>query len=150
MSWPPEWTRTLSVPTIELHAAGLELGDDRAKMLRVAGVDVQVATGDGAGDEEGAGLDAVGVDAVTRSVELGNALDLDGGGACALDLRSHGVEQRGEIGNLRLACTVLEEQTLAVRERRGHQQVFGSCDSDLVEDDMCSAWRPLDWLRASR
>ena len=101
----------------------------------VAAVDVEVAAGDGAGDEEGAGLDAVGVDAVARAVEFGDALDLDGGGAGAFDLRAHGDEQRGEVGDFGLARAVLEDG-FAVGQGGGHQEVFGAGDGDLVEDDV--------------
>jgi hypothetical protein len=60
---------------------------------------------------------------------------LDGGGARAFDLRAHGGEQRGEVGDFGLARAVLEDG-LAVGEGRGHQQVFGAGDGDLVEDDV--------------
>ena len=52
----------------ELDAHGFELGDEGAEVLGLAAVDVEVAAGDGAGDEEGAGFDAVGVDAVSCAV----------------------------------------------------------------------------------
>ena len=107
----------------------------RAEVSGVAVVDVEVAAGDGAGDEEGAGLDAVGIDAVACAVELGDALDADGGGAGAFDLRAHGDEQSGEVGDLGLASAVLEEG-FAVGEDGGHEQVFGAGDGDLVEDDV--------------
>ena len=90
---------------------------------------------DGSGDEEGAGLDAIGVDAVAGAVELGYSLDLDGGGACAFDFGSHGDEEGGEVGDLGLAGTVLEDG-FAVGEGGGHEQVFGAGDGDLVEDDV--------------
>src|SRR6202051_2125913 len=82
---------------VEADADGLELGDDRAEVGGLAAVDVEVAAGDGAGDEEGAGLDAVGVDAVAGAVEFGDTFDLDGGGAGAFDLGAHGGEQGSEV-----------------------------------------------------
>ena len=112
-----------------------ELGDDGAEVRGVAAVDVEVAAGDGAGDEEGAGLDAVGVDAVARAVEFGDALDADGAGAGAFDLRAHGVEEGGEVGDFGFAGAVLEEG-FAVGEGGGHEEVFGAGDGDLVEDDV--------------
>ncbi len=120
---------------VELHAALFELGDERAKMRGVAAVDVEVAARDGSGHEEGAGLDAVGVNSVAGSVELRHALHADGGGAGALDLCTHGDEERGEVGDLRLAGAVLKER-LALSERCRHQEVFGARDGDLVEDDV--------------
>src|SRR6185312_9893085 len=120
---------------LELDAALLELGDDGAEVSWIAAVDVEVAAGDGGGDEEGAGFDAVGVDAVACAVELRDALDLDGARAGAFDLRAHGVEQSGEVGDLGFARAVLEEG-FAVGERGGHEEVFGAGDGDLVEDDV--------------
>jgi hypothetical protein len=101
----------------------------------VAAVDVEVAAGDGSGDEEGSGFDAVGVDAMARAVEFGDALNADGGGACAFDLCAHGDEQGGEVGDFGLAGAVFEEG-FAFGEDGGHEEVFGAGDGDLVEDDV--------------
>lgn len=61
----------------ELDATLLQLSEECAQVFRVAAIDVEVAAGDGSGDEEGSGLNAVGVDAVASAVKLGNALDTD-------------------------------------------------------------------------
>ena len=82
---------------VELDAALFKLGDDGAEVRGVAAVDVEVAAGDGAGDEKGSGLDAVRIDAVARAVQFGHALDADG--ATCLRLRSwrpwRSAERRG-------------------------------------------------------
>jgi hypothetical protein len=70
-----------------------------------------------------------------------DALHADGGCARALDLRAHGVEQRGEVGDFGLARAVLHHG-FALGEDGGHQQVFGAGDGDLVEDD-ARALEPL-------
>ncbi len=101
----------------------------------VAAVDVEVAAGDGSGDEKGAGLDAVGIDLVAGAVELCDAFDADGGGAGAGDLCAHGVEKGGEVGDFGLAGAVLEEG-FAFGEGGGHEKVFGAGYGDLVEDDV--------------
>ena len=59
----------------------------------------------------------------------------DGRRARALDLRAHGGEQRGQVDDLGLARAVLH-QRFALGQHRGHQQVFGAGDGDLVEDQM--------------
>ncbi len=59
-------------------------------------------------------------------------LHADGGGARALDLRSHLHQQRGEIDDLGLAGAVLQHG-LAFGEHGRHQDVFGAGDGDLVE-----------------
>ena len=107
-------------------------------MSRVAVGDDQVAAGDGAGDQKGSRLDAVGIDAVARAVQAGHALHADGRCARALDLRAHGGEQRGQVGDLRLARAVLH-QRFALGQHGGHQQIFGAGDGDLVEDQMRAA-----------
>ena len=101
----------------------------------IAAVDVEVAAGDGSGDEEGSCLDAVGVDAMACAVQLVDALYVDDAGAGAFDLCAHGDEQRGEVGDFGLAGAVLQDG-FAVGEHGGHQQVFGAGDGDLVEDDV--------------
>src|SRR5207302_2680187 len=85
---------------VDFDAALFEFGDEGAEVFGLAAVDVEVAAGDGSGDEEGAGLDAVGIDAVARAVELGYALDADGAGAGAFDFGSHGGEEGGQVGDL--------------------------------------------------
>ena len=132
-----------SLPTSSLTPHCFELGDEGAEVGGVAAVDVEVAAGDGAGDEEGAGLDAVGVDAVACAVEFGDALDADGGGAGAFDLGAHGDEQGGEVGDFGLAGAVFEEG-FAFGEDGGHEEVFGAGDGDLVEDDV----RALEAVRS--
>ena len=123
---------------IDAHAGLLQLGDHRAQMRRVAVGHDQVAAGDGAGDQKRSRLDAVGIDAVARAVQAGHALHADGRRAGALDLRAHGGEQRGQVGDLRLARAVLH-QRFALGQHRGHQQIFGAGDGDLVEDHVRAA-----------
>ncbi len=101
----------------------------------VAAVDVEVAAGNGSGDEKGAGLDAVGIDLVAGAVELCDSFDADGGGAGAGDLCTHGVEKCGEVGDFGLAGAVLEDG-FAFGKGGGHQEVFGAGNGDLVEDDV--------------
>ena len=66
---------------VNLHAAFLQLVDDRGQMLRLAVREQKVAAGDGAGDEKRAGFDAVGNHGVRRAVKLFDALHANGG-AC--------------------------------------------------------------------
>ena len=69
------------------------------------------------------------------SVELADALHADGRGARALDVRAHGGEQRGEVGDLRLARAIFHHG-FAVGEYGGHQQIFGAGDGDFVEENV--------------
>ena len=123
---------------IDARAGLLQLGDDGAEVSRVAVGHNQIAAGDGAGHQEGSRLDAVGIDAVARAVQAGDAAHANGGGARALNLRAHGGEQRGQVGDLRLARAVLH-QRFALGQHRGHQQIFRAGDGDLVEDQVRAA-----------
>ena len=76
----------------------LKFVDQSAEVGRLAVGDDEIAAGDGSGDEEGSGLDTIGIDAVARAVEAGDALYDDGGGAGSLNVRAHGGEQGGEVG----------------------------------------------------
>ena len=67
----------------DFNAALFELADERTEVLWLAAVDVEVAAGDGTGEQEGAGFDAIGIDAMAGAVEFGDSLDLDGGGTGA-------------------------------------------------------------------
>ncbi len=78
-------------------------------MSGVAVGDVEVAAGEGSGDEEGAGFDAVGDDAVLRAFQFGYTFHADGGGACAFDVGSHFVEESGQVGDFGLARGVLKD-----------------------------------------
>ena len=127
---------------VEADAALVEFSEQRSEVSGVAAVDVEVAAGDGAGHEEGAGLDAVRVDAVAGAVEFGDAVDLDGRRAGAFDVGAHGGEERGQVGDFGLAGAVFKDG-FAVGEDGGHQEVFGAGDGDLVEDDVGSAEGPL-------
>ena len=150
LSEPPERTRTCPCRLSRRTPQASSLAMSAPRWAGLQSVDVEVAAGDGRGDEEGAGLDAVGIDAVARAVESGDSLDADGGGACAFDLCAHGVEQGGEVTDFGLAGAVLEEG-LAVGERGGHEEVFRAGDGDLVEDDVRAAQAGVPLLaRASR
>jgi hypothetical protein len=122
---------------VEADAARLELGDEGAEVGGFTAVYVEVSAGDGTGEEEGAGFDAIGVDAVAGSMEAGLALDLNGAGACAFDLCSHGDEEGGEVGDFGFAGTVFQDG-FAFGEGGGHEDVFGAGDGDFVEDDVGS------------
>ena len=132
---------------IDARAGFVELGDHGAQVRRIAVGHGQIAAGDGAGDQKCSRLDAVGVDAVARAVQAGHAAHADGGGARAFDLRAHGGEQRGQVGDLRLARAVLH-QRFALGQHGGHQQIFSAGDGDLVEDKVRAA--AVASARASR
>ncbi len=117
-----------------LDADLIQFAEQRAKMGGIASGDVEIAAGDGPGDDECGGFDAIGDDAVLRAFQLAHAFYTDGGGAGALDFGSHLVEQGGEIGDFGFARAVLKNG-FAFGQRGGHEQVFGAGDGNFVEDD---------------
>ena len=127
----------------------MKLAEKRFEMRGIASRDVQIAASHRAGNDERAGFDAVGNDAVLRAFQLAHTFHANGGRAGALDLRSHFIQQIGEVGDFRLARAVLQDG-LAVGESRGHEQVFGAGDGDLVENNFCAFEAGGRWLRRSR
>ena len=63
-----------------------------------------------------------------------DALDADGGGAGAFDLRAHLDQQVGEIDHFGFAGGVAQHG-FALGEDGGHHEVFGAGDGDAVEVD---------------
>jgi len=55
----------------------------------IAAGDVEVAAGEGSGDEEGAGSMRSGMMRCFRALQLAHAFHADSGGAGAFDFRSH-------------------------------------------------------------
>ena len=78
--------------------------------------------------EEGAGLDAVPHHGVRDGMKLGDALDLNDRGACALDVGAHLVEHVGEVNDLGLASRVVDDRG-ALGEDRGHHEVLRGSDA---------------------
>src|SRR5690348_17541720 len=78
-------------------------------MTRLAAGYIEVAAGEHGGNNEGAGLDAVGNNAVPGAMQFFHSLNANGGGAGAFDFGAHLVEQRSEIGHLGLASAIVHQ-----------------------------------------
>jgi len=124
-----------------LHTGFFELLQDCGQVLGITSLDVEIATRESTRDDEGSGLDAVGNNTMFGAAKFGHAFDLDGGGTCSFNFRSHGIEKRSEIGDLGLASAILHDG-LAFGEGSCHEEIFGAGDSDLVEDDLGAAEPP--------
>ena len=111
-----------------------ELGAERREVGGDGVLNRDVAAGDGGGDGEGAGFDAVGDQGVAGAVQVLDAFDDDGLGAGAGDLRAHGVEQAGEVGDFGFGGGV-DDLGAAFGEDGGHDDVFGAGDGGIVEQD---------------
>ncbi len=109
-----------------------QLGDQRQQVVLFAAADDDVALRHRRRNEERSGLDAVGDDGVVGAVQPGHAVDADGRGPGALDSRAHGVQQGGQIADLRLARRVGDHR-LPVGEHGRHHYVLGAGHGDAVE-----------------
>ena len=103
-------------------------------MLRIASRHQQVSSGERARDDESAGFNSIGNNAMTRAMQLFHPLHADGVRARAFDPGAHLVEQRRQVADFRLARTILQNG-FAFGQRRRHHQIFGSRHRDLFEDD---------------
>ena len=79
-------------------------------------------------------LDAVGDDLMFSAVKRLHALDDDSGGPCPGNLRPHGDEAVGKIHHFRFAGGIFNDG-FAVREDRGHHEVFRTRHRHHVGDD---------------
>ena len=79
-----------------------------------------------------------GMTAWRAAVRRLDAVDVDGGGAGAGNLRAHLGEAGGEVDDLRLARGVLDDG-LALGQRRRHHGDVGGADGDLGERDARAA-----------
>ncbi len=77
----------------DFGAGLLQLADDRIQMLRPGILHPDMAAGDGARDQVGAGLDSIGQHFIGRAVETLHPFDDDPVGSGALDLGAHGVKK---------------------------------------------------------
>src|SRR3546814_9362797 len=74
--------------------------------------------------EEGAGLDAIGDDAMAAAVQALDAVYDDAPGTRAFDVRTHLDQAVGQVDDLRLSCRVLDHGG-AVGQGSSHQHVLG-------------------------
>ena len=117
------------------QAAGLaHFRDHRLEMLAAGAVQRQLAAGQCARHEVGAGFYTVRDDGVLRPRQCVDAVHANGRGAGAFDARSHLGQQLCQVDDLRLAGGILE-QALAVGQGCGHQQVFGAGHRGSAELD---------------
>ena len=112
---------------LDLDARFTELVEEGREVRRVAVRHRDVAAGDGAGHEVGAGFDAVGNDRMVAAVEGGDAFDFDDARALAADLGAHFDEHRAEVDDLRFAGGAFDARD-AGRKGGGHHDISGAED----------------------
>ncbi len=103
-------------------------------MLRARMGGAHVSSRDRARNEERAGLDPVWLNIEFRAVQLVGAVDDDAIRAGAGHAGAHSVQEVRQVDDFGLARRVLDDG-LAFRQDRGHHQILGAGDRDLVEND---------------
>src|SRR5690606_14742258 len=99
-------------------------------------------TGDGSSNQIGTGFDTVGHHVVPRAMQALVAVDDDGVGTGALDLRTHGDQAVGQVDHFRLARRVFQHAA-ALGQGRGHHDVLGTGHADHVEEEVRTAQATL-------
>src|SRR3546814_8276327 len=82
------------------------------------------------GHEEGAGLDAIGDDAMAAAVQALDAVHDDAPGTRAFDVRTHLDQAVGTVDDLRLPCRVLDHGG-SVGQGSRHQNVLDRKSTSL-------------------
>ena len=122
----------------DMYASLGELEEQGTQVIRPRAAQQQFAAGERAGAGHGAGLDAVGDGQVVCAVERGNALDDNGGRACAGDFCAHGQQKVRQIHDFRLLGGIFNARC-ALGERGGHHQVLRRADGRHVKVNRCAA-----------
>ena len=97
-------------------------------------LDQDVAAGGDRCGHVGTGLDLVGDGGVGAAVEGFDALDLDGVGARAGDVGTHGVQEVGQVHDVGLLGRVLDDG-LTLDQAGGHHDVGSRAHTDHVQAD---------------
>ena len=111
--------------------------DDGFQMVTTRVLQHHVATGGRDRAQEGARFNAVGHHAVRSTMQRGDTLDVDAAGAVAFDLRAHGNQQLGQVGNLGFLRRVFQHG-FALGQGGGHEEVFSARDGHHVGSDACA------------
>ncbi|MNF44971.1 hypothetical protein D3C84_260930 [compost metagenome] len=122
--------------------AGVDVGTGLFQLLqhgfedgRIGVLELDAATGGSSGHQVGAGFDTVGHHVVARAPQAFDAIDGDGVGAGALNLRAHGDQAVGQVDHFRFAGGVLQHAP-AVGQGRGHHDVLGTGHADGIEEEV--------------
>src|SRR5205807_1286610 len=121
-----------------LHSDFCKFQKQSFKVMRLAACDIEIAPRKSGSDDEGSSLNAIRNDAMASTVQLADALDVNGGSSRTLNVCAHLVEQVGEIGDFRLAGAILHDG-FAFGEGGRHENVFRAGDGDLVENNFSAS-----------
>ncbi len=109
-----------------------QLGGDAVHVLGDHVADQQPSACGGHGGHIGTGLDLVGNNAVSAAAEALHAPDADGVRAGALDVGPHGVEEVGQVHNVRLLGGVFDDSA-TLGQHSGHHNIHGGTYGHYVQ-----------------
>src|ERR1700739_617504 len=104
-------------------------------MACIAIGDGEFAAGDGTGDEESSGFDAIGNDGMGGAMKFWHAPNTKSGGFIAVNLRAHFAEEVNQVGDFGFAGGVFEDR-FAVGQSGGQQDFFRAGYRDFLEYDV--------------
>ena len=122
----------------DLRADLVELGERQLELVGICAAQEDAAARGGGGDEQRAGLDAVGDQLVVDAGEAVDAVDCDCVVAGAGDARAHAGEEVGEADDFGFHGGV-DDACAAAGEDGGKEQVLGAQDAGIVEHDVRAA-----------
>ena len=102
------------------HTSFIQFLQQGAEVTRVAARNVQIASSQCSGNDEGGGLDTVRNDAMSGAMEFAHTFHTNCGRAATFNMSAHFVEQFGQVGDFRLACAILHN-SFTVGECGSHQ-----------------------------
>lgn len=107
----------------QLGAGGCEPGAEGVEVLCGHILDGDVSAGDGGGDGEGGGFDAVGDHGMDGGLQSGDAVNFDGAGGGEMDFCARVTEEGGEFRDFGFLCGVLNA---------GGTMCKGGCGEDVA------------------
>src|SRR5690606_11791872 len=115
----------------DMGAGFLQLEQYRLENGRIGVLELDATLGGGGGHQIGAGLDAVGHDAVAATAQALHAVDADGVSAGALQLRADGDQEVGRVDLVRFSRGVFQHGAI-VGQGGSQHDVLGAGDTDHV------------------
>ena len=122
----------------DVRADLAQLCSDAVEMLRNDILDQHIAADSCRGRHIGACFDLIGNDGIAAAVQRLDAADLDHVGACAGNLRAHGVQEVRKIHDVRLFGAVFDNRHAAAKHCC-EQDVHRRADGDNIEINVAAA-----------
>src|SRR5688572_8096485 len=123
-----------SIAGLYLDVCFTQLGKKRVEVLGRRPFNYHFAAGDGGGEGEETGFEAVSQDTMAYTVKLRDALDFDNALAHALDLRSHLLEHPRDMHDLGLDGGV-DDRCFPFGQHGGEDDVHRARDARVIEED---------------